>query len=131
MPWTIRYRRERWLLASGETVLAAPPKGVGGHFGPELKRFVLSQYHQGQVTIPRLCAQLTGLGVEISKRQIVRLLSGKQDAFIKEHREVLRAGLASASWLNVDDTGAQGASCALKGARQGIGQERFLHAYRQ
>jgi hypothetical protein len=107
MPWTIRYRRERWLLPSGETVVAALPKGVSGHFGPSLKRFVLSQYHQGQVTIPRLAAQLTGLGIEISKRQIVRLLTSKQDAFLKENIEVLRAGLLSASWLTADDTGAR------------------------
>jgi hypothetical protein len=99
MPWTVRYRRERWLLPSGETVLAALPKGLAGHFGANLKRFVLSQYHQGQVTIPRLAAQLTDLGIEISKRQIVRLLTGKQDAFVKENIDVLRAGLASASWL--------------------------------
>ena len=39
------------------------------------------------------------LGVEISKRQIVRLLTSKQDAFVRENIEVLRAGLASASWL--------------------------------
>jgi hypothetical protein len=107
MPWTIRYRRERWLLPSGETVVAALPKGVGGHFGPSLKRFVLSQYHQGQVTIPRLAAQLTGLGIAISKRQIVRLLTSKQDAFLEENIEVLRAGLSSASWLTADDTGAR------------------------
>ncbi len=107
MPWTIRYRRERWSLPSGETVVAALPKGVGGHFGPSLKRFVLSQYHQGQVTIPRLAAQLTGLGIEISKRQIVRLLTSKQDAFLKENIEALRAGLLSASWLTADDTGAR------------------------
>ena len=60
MPWTVRYRRERWLLPSGETVVTALPKGASSHFGPNLKRFVLSQYHQGQVTIPRLTAQLTG-----------------------------------------------------------------------
>jgi hypothetical protein len=27
---------------------------VDRHFGPELRRFVLAQYHQGQVTVPRL-----------------------------------------------------------------------------
>ena len=62
MPWTVRYRRERWLLPSGRTVVTALPKDVGSHFGPNLKRFILSQYHQGQVTIPRLAVQLTGLG---------------------------------------------------------------------
>ena len=67
----------------------------------------MSQYYQGQVTIPRLTAQLTGLGIAISKRQIVRLLTSRQDAFLKETIEVLRAGLLSASWLTVDDTGAR------------------------
>ena len=90
-PWTLRYRRERWLLPSGRTVVTALPKDVSSHFGPNLKRFILSQYHQGQVTIPRLAAQLTGLGIEISKRQIVRLLNSKQDAFLKEnHRSAAR-----------------------------------------
>jgi len=122
-PWTLRYRRERWLLPSGETVVTALPKGVSSHFGPNLKRFILSQYHQGQVTIPRLACLLAGLGIEISKRQIVRLLSSKQDAFLKENIEVLRAGLASASWLTVDDTAAR--HKARNGFCAHIGNDRF------
>ena len=122
-PWTLRYRRERWLLPSGETVVTALPKGVSSHFGPNLKRFILSQYHQGQVTIPRLSALLAGWGIEISKRQIVRLLSSKQDAFLKENIEVLRAGLASASWLTVDDTAAR--HKARNGFCAHIGNDRF------
>jgi hypothetical protein len=102
--------------------VAVLPKGVTGHFGSNLKRFVLSQYHQG-ITIPRLIAQLTGLGIAISKRQIVRLLSSKQDAFLKENTEVLRAGLASASWLTVDDTGAR--HKAQNGFCTHIGNDRF------
>jgi hypothetical protein len=122
-PWTVRYRRERWLLPSGETVVTALPKGVSSHFGPNLKRFILSQYHQGQVTIPRLAALLAGLGIEISKRQIVRLLSSKQDAFLKENIEVLRAGLTSACWLTVDDTAAR--HKARNGFCAHIGNDRF------
>jgi Transposase IS66 family len=106
-PWTVLLRRERWLTASGETVMAALPAGFAGHFGPELKRFILSQYHQGQVTIPRLFVLLRDLGVSISKRQIVRLLNESQDIFLKEAADVLRAGLCSASWITVDDTGAR------------------------
>ena len=34
------------------------PAGIVGHFGPELRRFVLFQYHQGQVTVLRLVAPL-------------------------------------------------------------------------
>ena len=65
----IRYRRERWLLPSGETVLAPLPAGIVGGFGPELRRFVLALHAQGQVTTERLVALLNGIGVEISKRQ--------------------------------------------------------------
>ena len=68
---------------------------------------MLFQYHQGQVTVPRLVAQLRAIGIVISKRQVVRLLNEGQDAFLDEAREVLRAGLATASWISVDDTGAR------------------------
>ena len=54
------------------------PAGIVGHFGPELCRFVLFQYHQGQVTMPRLVAQLRAIGIAISKRQLVRLLNEGQ-----------------------------------------------------
>jgi len=103
----IRYRRERWLTPDGRTVIAPLPPGVRGHFGPELRRFVLMQYHQGQVTVPRLVAQLEAIGVSISKRQLVRLLIAGQDDFLAEARGVLRAGLQTAGWISVDDTGAR------------------------
>src|SRR4051812_1819513 len=106
-PHVVRVRRERWLTPDGRTVTAPMPAGVVGHFGPALRRFVLAQYHQGQVTVPRLVAQLRAIGILISKRQVVRLLNAGQDAFLAEAREVLRAGLATAGWVSVDDTGAR------------------------
>ena len=42
------YQRERWVTPDGQTILAPLPEGIDGHFGPELRRFVLMQYHQGQ-----------------------------------------------------------------------------------
>ena len=45
----VRYRRERWVTPSGETMLAALPAGIVGGFGPELRRFVLALHAQGQV----------------------------------------------------------------------------------
>ncbi len=106
-PHLVRLRRERWLTPDGQTVIAPMPAGIVGHFGPELRRFVLFQYHQGQVTVPRLVAQLQAVGIAISKRQVVRLLNEGQGTFLAEAREVLRAGLAAASWVSVDDTGAR------------------------
>ena len=103
----VRYRRERWLTPAGETIVAPLPGGIRGHFGPELRRYVLMQYHQGQVTVERLVTQLQAIGVSISKRQVMRLLIDGQDTFLDETRAVLRAGLETAKWVTVDDTGAR------------------------
>jgi hypothetical protein len=106
-PHVVNFRCERWQTSDGRMVTALLPVGINGHFGPELRRFVLAQYHQGQTTVPRLVTLLRGLGIFISKRQVVRLLIEGQDGFLTEARDVLRAGLSSAAWITVDDTGAR------------------------
>jgi len=103
----VRYRRERWLTPEGETIVAPLPGGIRGHFGPELRRFVLMQHHQGQVTVERLVTLLQAIGVSISKRQVMRLLIDGQEDFLTETRDVLRTGLQAANWISVDDTGAR------------------------
>lgn len=103
----ICYQRERWITPDGRTVLAPLPEGIAGHFGPELRRFVLMQYHQGQTTLPRLLVFLRSVGVSISKRQLQRLLTDKQHAFVAEAQAVLRAGLETSPFVSVDDTGAR------------------------
>jgi hypothetical protein len=103
----VNFRCERWLTPDGSLITAPLPGSIQGHFGPELRRFVLAQYHQGQVTIPRLVTILRAVGIIISKRQVVRLLIDGQDRFLDEARDVLRAGLSSAAWITVDDTGAR------------------------
>jgi Transposase IS66 family len=119
----IRFRCERWLRPDGTMLTASLPDNLSGHFGPGLQRFVLAQYHQGQVTMPRLLEQLRAIGVAISKRQLVRLLNADKEPFLDEAREMLRAGLASAAWISVDDTGARhqgrNATCTQ------IGNEHF------
>ena len=102
-----RYQRERWVTPDGRTVLAPLPEGIEGHFGPELRRFVLVQYHQGQSTLPRLATLLRSIGVSISKRQLQRLLTDQQDEFVREARDVLRAGLETSPYVSADDTGAR------------------------
>src|SRR5277367_5756639 len=106
-PHVTHFRRECWQAPDGRMVMAPLPEGIDGHFGPELRRFVLAQYHQGQVTVPRLVTLLRELGILISKRQIVRLLIAGKESFLEEARGVLRAGLTGAAWITVDDTGAR------------------------
>jgi hypothetical protein len=87
--------------------VAPLPAEVNRHYGPQLHRFALMLHHQGQVTVERLTAQLRALGVNISKRQVMRLLIDRQESFLVESRDVLRAGLQTAAWITVDDTGAR------------------------
>ena len=117
------YQRERWVTPDGRTILAPLPEGIEGHFGPELRRFVLMQYHQGQSTMPRLLALLRSVGVAISKRQLVRLLNENHEGFIAEAQDVLRAGLETSPWVTVDDTGARHAG--KNGFCTQIGNEWF------
>jgi hypothetical protein len=87
--------------------VAPLPAGIDGHFGPERRRFVLAPYHHGQVTVPRLVALLDAIGIAVSKRQVVRLLIDGQGRLRAAAQDVLRAGLANAAWVTVDDTGAR------------------------
>ncbi len=64
-PHVTCFQRQCWRTPGGKTVIAPLPAGIEGHFGPELRRFVLAQYHQGQVTAPRLVTLLRGFGILI------------------------------------------------------------------
>lgn len=119
----VRYRRERWQTPDGQTITAPLPPGIIGHFGPEMRRFVLAQHHQCQVTVRRLAGQLRAVGIDISRRQVMRLLIARQDGFLTEARDVLRAGLSDAAWVSVDDTGAR--HRASNGTCTQIGNDHF------
>ena len=122
-PRTTRFRRERWLTPDGRSVVAGLPAGIVGHFGPALRRYVLALYHRGQTTMPRLVAHLNDLGIDISKRQVVRLLNAGKNGFLSEAAAVLRAGLETAAWITVDDTGARHRGVA--GSCTQIGNDHF------
>ena len=106
-PHVVKFHCERWQTANGGMMTAPLPAGISGHFGPELRRLVLMQYHQAQVTVPRLLELVRAFGISISKRQIMRLLIAGKAGFLDEARDVLRAGLSSAKWVTADDTGAR------------------------
>ena len=55
--------------------------------------------------MPRVTRMPQGFGLDISGRQVKRLPAQGKDPFIREADAVLRAGVAGAQWLSVDDTG--------------------------
>ena len=121
-PQVTLYRRERWETPEGETIIAALDAGIVGGYGPNLHRLILALHFSGQVTCERIVALLNGMGVEISKRQVVRLLTVKLETFRAEDAAVLKAGLGGA-YVTVDDTGARHAGKG--GYTTQIGSDRF------
>ena len=98
-------------------------RGLSAGYGPHLRRLILMLHVQGQMSCERIVALLTGLGVAISKRQLMRLMTADLDTFSAEDARVLRAGLASAPFVTVDDTGARHAGKACFTTQ--IGSDRF------
>ena len=121
-PQVTRYRRERWETPDGKTIIADLDPAIVGGYGPNLHRFVLALHFSGQVTCERIVALLNGMGVVISKRQVVRLLTAKLETFRAEDEAVLRAGLGGA-YVTVDDTGARHAG--KSGYTTQIGSHNF------
>jgi Transposase IS66 family len=83
---------------------------------------VLALHFAGQMTCERIVALLNGMGVTISKRQVVRLLTVKLETFRAEDEAVLKAGLSGA-YVTVDDTGARHAG--KNGYTTQIGSHNF------
>jgi len=121
-PQVTQYRRERWETPDGKTIIADLDPAIVGGYGPNLHRFVLALHFSGQVTCERIVALLNGMGVVISKRQVVRLLTAKLETFRAEDEAVLKAGLGGA-YITVDDTGARHAG--KSGYTTQIGSHNF------
>ena len=107
-----RYRRERWETPEGENIVAELAPGIIGGYGPQVNRLVLTLHASGQFTCEPITELLDDLGVILSKRLVIRLLTAKFDTFQTEDEAVLRAGLTGA-YVTVDDKGARhaGRSC--------------------
>jgi hypothetical protein len=104
-----RYLRERIVTPDGQSLLAPLPADVlpGQHFGPDLVSYILYQYHHNHVTQPLLQDELAQRGLVISAGQINHILTEDKQIFHEEKAELLTAGLATASYIQVDDTGAR------------------------
>jgi hypothetical protein len=126
-PEVTRYRRQRWLTPDGRTLVAPLPAEVsdGRHFGPNLRCYLLHQYHHQHVTQPLLLEELRQLGIAISAGEVNRILTEGHDAFHQEKEELLPAGLQASSYVQVDDTTAR--HQGQPGFCLHIGNDRFAY----
>jgi hypothetical protein len=73
------------------------------------------------MTCERIARLLNDVGVAISKRQAVRLMTAKLDVFAAEEAAVFEAGLTASPYITVDDTGARHAGKSAYTTRVRVG----------
>jgi len=103
-----KYRLKKYMTPEGKYVTAVLPKELAGtHFGTELRKFILYQYHHCHVTQPLLLEQLIEMGVDISSGELNNLIIEDKEIFHQEKEDILTQGLAVSSFIQTDDTGAR------------------------
>jgi hypothetical protein len=107
LPYNVCYLLERWQSPDGRNIVGKLPLHVQGHYGFELKSYILYQYFHCHVTQPLLLEQLWEWGVDISTGQLNRILTEDKDIFHNEKDDILSTGLKVSDYVNVDDTGAR------------------------
>lgn len=107
----IKYEREIWASQDGkeQKVADLPAEIIGRSFGPEIRRYIISQYNESHVTQPIIHQHLNNLGIDISTGSINFILNEDKmnQVFEAELMDVVEAGMRASKELRVDDTGAR------------------------
>ncbi len=108
----IRYKVELWYSPSeNKTYRAKRPEGYRGEFGPHIRALILTLKYGCNVSEPAIHTFLDYFGILLSKSTISRFLTKDLDIFHKEYDEIVKAGLSSARYQQIDDTGARVNGC--------------------
>lgn len=90
-----------------KTFIAPLPAGYQGEFGPTIKALILSLYHKSKVTASGIVDFLKEHGILIGAASVSRFLTEGHDIFHQEKQDIVSAGLQSAAYQQMDDTGAR------------------------
>ena len=104
----VTWLREVRRFPDGTRHVAPLPPGVArgrGQYGPGVRAPAIMLYRQCQSTKGRITALFNDIGLDISARRAMRFPTDDAGAVADEQREVLRAGMETAKWTTVDDTG--------------------------
>ncbi len=102
------YKKEVYYSPSqGKTYIAKLPLGVEGEFGPELKSLIYTLKHAANMSESKIHEFLESIGIYISPATISRILTKNIEQFHQEKADIFRAGLASTTYQQIDDTGAK------------------------
>ena len=97
----------RWQLPDGTYICGKLPKGIHGHYGPELITYILNDYYACRITEPLLLEKLHQRGVLISKGQLNNILIHGKEIFHEEKNDLQAAGVGAHNQIQTDDCGAR------------------------
>jgi len=102
------YKKEVYYSPSQhKTYIAKLPHGVEGEFGPELKSLIYTLKHAANMSESKIHEFLESIGIYISPATISRILTKNIEQFHQEKADIFKAGLASTTYQQIDDTGAK------------------------
>ncbi len=107
-PDNMEFKKEVYYSPSmKKTFIASLPPGYQGEFGPNIKALVLSLHSDSKMTEPAIVNFLGNHGVRISAATVSRIITDNHEQFHQEKADIVRAGLPSTIYQQMDDTGAR------------------------
>lgn len=104
----IKFRKEVYYSPSlNKTFTAKVPKGYTGEFGPHIKSLIITQHFKYKMTEPAIVDFLRDHGIKISAATVSRIITDYKEQFHTEKKDIVKAGLPSSNYQQMDDTGAK------------------------
>lgn len=103
----IEFKRQMYYSASeNQTYISPLPPGCEGEYGPNLKSWAKVLYSSVQVSLENITWFLNTVGSIISKTTVSRIITddNNNDELHKEKEDIVKAGLKSTPYQNLDDT---------------------------
>jgi len=101
----VAFERQMYFSASEHKYYIAPlPEGYEGEYGPNLKAWVNTLYGAAQMTTTNITWFLKTVGTLISKATVSRIITNNNEALHTEKDDIVKAGLQSTEYQNLDDT---------------------------
>ena len=104
----IEFKKRMYYSSSlKKTFIADLPSGYQGEFGPKIKALVIDLHQNNKMTESAIHEFLSNHGTLISPATVSRFITEHHDAFHQEKKDIVKAGLASSLYQQMDDTGAK------------------------
>jgi regulator of replication initiation timing len=104
----IEFRKEMFYSESQKKSYRGQlPAGYEGEFGPNVKALTIILKYVCNTSEPKILEFFTNFNIFISGASISRILTKDMEVFHQEKKDIYRAGLESARYQQIDDTGAR------------------------